>query len=168
MTRVADPCAGCTLLLRNCQEACFVNLRLFRQMLLVLLKDLLAIRSFELGVCLVDSAEITRLNESFLDHQGPTDVITFNYSERGSTSVLHGDVFICMTEAVRQAREFGSTWQSELVRYAVHGLLHLQGYDDRQSDARRTMKRQEQRLVKALAKQFALRELGRKMNHRES
>ena len=168
MICVVDFGAGCTLLLRNCQEACFVNLRLFRQMLLVLLKDLLAIRSFELGVCLVDSGEITRLNESFLDHEGPTDVITFNYSERGSTSVLHGDVFICMTEAVRQAREFGSTWQSELVRYAVHGVLHLQGYDDRQSDARRTMKRQEERLVKALAKQFALRELGRKMNHRES
>jgi rRNA maturation RNase YbeY len=72
---------------------------------------------------------------------------------------LHGELFICVEDAVRQAREFGTNWQSELVRYAVHGVLHLLGYDDLKPDLRRTMKRAENRLVRGLEKSFLLAEL---------
>ena len=51
----------------------------------------------------------------------------------GETPVLlccTGKSFVCLDEAVRQARRFHTTWQSELVRYVVHGVLHLLGYDD--------------------------------------
>ena len=43
---------------------------------------------------------------------------------------LHGEIFICVDEAVWQARKFRTSWQSEIVRYLVHGVLHLLGHDD--------------------------------------
>jgi probable rRNA maturation factor len=55
---------------------------------------------------------------------------------------------------VAQARRFHVHWQSELVRYIVHGLLHLQGFEDLDPAARRRMKRQEDRLLKHLAGRF--------------
>src|SRR5580765_410553 len=119
-----------SLNLRNRQRACAVSLRLFRQITLVLLNEVMAVKRFELGVCLVETNEITRLNEKFLRHAGSTDVITFNYSPRRKQNVIHGEILICVSEAVEQSRRFRTTWQAELVRYLVHGLLHLRGYDD--------------------------------------
>ena len=46
--------------------------------------------------------------------------------------------------------EFGTSWQQELIRYLVHGILHLLGFDDQQPAQRRTMKREENRLVRHL------------------
>ncbi|HYV61422.1 MAG TPA: rRNA maturation RNAse YbeY, partial [Bryobacteraceae bacterium] len=68
-----------------------------------------------------------------------------------------------IADAVSQARQFGVRWESELVRYLLHGLLHLDGLDDRTPVARRRMKREENRLLKLTSRQFALRDLaGRK------
>jgi rRNA maturation RNase YbeY len=66
-----------------------------------------------------------------------------------------------VADAVKQAGEFKTTWQSEVVRYAVHALLHLRGYDDLQPAKRRVMKREENRLMRELAKRFDLREVER-------
>jgi len=52
-------------------------------------------------------------------------------------------------------------WQSEVVRYIVHGVLHLLGHDDLRADLRRKMKREENRLVRLLARRFALAQLSR-------
>ena len=73
---------------------------------------------------------------------------------------LRGDLVICLDEAQRQAREFGVPWQAELVRYVVHGLLHLRGFDDRTTAARRAMKRAEGRVVRRLVARFSLSRLG--------
>ena len=64
--------------------------------------------------------------------------------------------YFCLDEAVKQAREFRTTWQSELARYVVHGVLHLRGYDDLAPAPRRRMKREENRLVRKLALHFGL------------
>jgi probable rRNA maturation factor len=153
-----------------------VDLRLLRRIVRALLQETWQDGSFDLAIYVVAAAEITRLNESFLRHKGSTDVITFDYAERVgqasrlSTSgapkrrsrdrrdarpaLLHGEIFVCLEEAVSQARRFRATWQSELVRYVVHGLLHLLGYEDRASRARRRMKGAEDALVQRLARQF--------------
>lgn len=125
-----------------------------------LLRDLLRKEIFDLAVCLVDSQEITRLNERFLQHRGSTDVITFDYCDAATSRWLSGEIFICVDEAVKQARRFRTSWQSEVVRYVVHGVLHLCGYDDRTAGARRRMKRREDRLVKQLTERFPVRRLG--------
>ena len=74
---------------------------------------------------------------------------------------VHGEIFICIDEAVTQARRFRTTWPSELVRYLVHGILHLQGYDDLTPAARRKMKREENRLLQQLARHYLLQRLSK-------
>ena len=59
---------------------------------------------------------------------------------------------------------FGATWQSEIIRYLAHGILHLEGYDDTEPAARRAMKRVENQLVKALSQRFELDKLDRVKN----
>ncbi len=100
----------------------------------------------EVGIHLVSAREMAKVNWDFLRHEGSTDVITFDH---GSTAErLHGELFISVADAVEQAAEFGTTWDEELVRYVIHGLLHLCGYDDLEPAKRRVMKRHENRLVK--------------------
>ncbi len=67
---------------------------------------------------------------------------------------LHGEIFICVDEAIAQARKYAPRWQSEIVRYVIHGILHLLGHDDSRPAARRRMKREENRLLRRLAGKF--------------
>lgn len=154
------------LTLGNRQRTRPVDLRLLRRIARELFALLPQVPPVRLELCLLDDVEMIRLNETFLHHAGTTDVITFDYSELGTRnselSQLHGEIFICLDEARRQAHRFHTTWQSELVRYLVHGVLHLVGHDDRTAAARRRMKREEDRLVAALAARFPLSRLARK------
>src|SRR5689334_3973530 len=120
---------------------------------------------------------MARINQTFLQHEGSTDVITFDHSKTPPTrpfdvnspspaagpgpGPIHGEIFISVPDAVAQAREFGTTWQDELVRYVIHGLLHLLGHDDLQPAARRVMKRAENRLVAALTQTHPVSQLQR-------
>jgi len=121
---------------------------------------------------------MAELNKKFLNHQGSTDVITFDYtSENRGEAVrfstprtksgrfrrpadgnarLHGEILISMDDALAQARQFRTSWQSELVRYIIHGLLHLQGYDDLSASDRVRMKRREDQLLQQVADHFSL------------
>ena len=69
---------------------------------------------------------------------------------------------MCVDVAVEQARRFRVTWQAELARYVIHGILHLQGHDDQNAAGRRRMKREEGRLLKELGGRFRLSKLARK------
>jgi probable rRNA maturation factor len=115
----------------------------------------LKIERAELGIILVGTREMAFLNEKFLGHEGATDVITFDYrsspSRRMRTTDLHGEIFVCVAEAERQAKIFETDWRSEVVRYVVHGILHLIGHDDLRPAARRKMKAAEGRLVRRLS-----------------
>ena len=159
----------------NRQRTKKINARLLKQIAKTLLAEL-QINEAELGINLVAATEMARVNETFLNHTGSTDVITFNHADRPNTSpspvgreragvrvlsALHGEVFICVEVAVSQAKQFQTTWQSEVVRYLTHGVLHLLGHDDHRPIARRKMKREENRLLRLLAKEFPLARLAR-------
>jgi probable rRNA maturation factor len=92
------------------------------------------------------------INREWLGHAGCTDVISLDYGERGGGEGLQGDVFICPEEAVIQARRFRTGWQLELVRYLVHGVLHLRGFDDLDTGARRVMKGEEDKVLRKLGR----------------
>ena len=143
-----------------------VSVLLLRKIAITLCGELLQLKDGELSVVLLPAREMTRLNERFLQHAGSTDVITFNYSEQTTHnqpqgSGLHGEIFICVDEALIQARRFHTTWQVESVRYLVHGALHLLDYDDQRIEERRQMKREENRLVRELVRRFPVRKLAR-------
>ncbi len=148
-----------TLNIRNRQRRLRLDVRRFRQMADYAVELRLGKRAFELSIFIVGAAEMARINLKHLQHEGSTDVITFPYSDAGSAESLVGDIFICIDDAIQQARSFKSTWQSELVRYFIHGLLHLEGYDDLTPAKRRIMKREENRLVRHLTGIFPLNRL---------
>lgn len=152
------------LSLTNRQRTRPIGLPLLRRIVRTLLGELVQIEQVDLGICLVAAPEMARLNETFLRHAGSTDVLAFDYAEhatRNAVHAVHGEVFVCVDEAVAQARRYRTSWQAELVRYVVHGVLHLRGFDDRTPAARRRMKSAEDRLVGALARRFTLSDLGR-------
>ena len=124
----------------------------------------LKITEAELGIHLVGAQKMTEVNWQFLRHEGSTDVITFDHSEKrkaksGKRNQIHGELFICLDDAMEQAKQFQTTWTAETVRYAVHGILHLLGYDDLKPALRRTMKREENRLMRWVDNEFSLAQL---------
>jgi probable rRNA maturation factor len=151
-----------TLVFKNRQRVRRVDTPLLRRITRWLLEASLCVPEYELCVHLVGAVEMARVNETFLQHEGSTDVITFDHLESVRPRALHGELFICLDDAVKQAGEFNTTWQSELTRYVIHGLLHLRGHDDRKPAARRAMKREENRLLRETSRAFTLSELARK------
>ena len=100
----------------------------------------------DLSMLLVDEAHIANLHEKWMEEPGPTDVLSFPMDElrphsmagpnraRGRNGedlepVLLGDVVICPQVAAAQAKQAGHSTQAELELLAVHGVLHLLGYD---------------------------------------
>lgn len=154
--------------LRNRQRQRRINRPLLARLLRCLIESRLGRRDCELAFHLLSARAMAELNWRHLRHPGSTDVITFPYSDPAGTEPLVGDVFICIDEAVAQAAAFKTTWQSELVRYAVHAVLHLQGHDDLDAARRRTMKRAENRLLRELTSRFSLQSLGRNPRRRFS
>lgn len=110
--------------------------------------------SGRLGAYFIHAAEMARLNEQFLGHAGSTDVLAFNYQEGAQPGEWCGEIFVSVDDAVASAPRFRATWQLELARYLVHGILHLRGYDDRRPAARREMKKEENRVLKALSRRL--------------
>ena len=144
------------LAIANRQRTKKINTRLLKQIAGELFAELKIVEA-DLGIALVSAKEMATVNWQFLQHEGATDVITFDHES--TRTKLHGELFICVDVAMAQAKEFKSSWQSELVRYVVHGVLHLLGYDDLKPELRRKMKREENRLVRLLAKRFSLAQL---------
>jgi probable rRNA maturation factor len=146
------------LQLRNRQRDRSINLPLLRQICTALLEDLLNFSEYELAIHFVSARMMTQLNEKFLNHIGPTDVITFDFREGYDPALaerqLAGEIYICVAVAEKQAVEFATTWKEEVARYIAHGVLHLIGHDDLVLEKRRQMKREENRLVKTLSRRF--------------
>ena len=82
---------------------------------------------------------LRKINIEFLDHDYYTDVITFPYDGNS----IHGDVFISSDRVRENAEVAGVSFERELSRVMVHGLLHLAGYDDKSPDDKRRMTERE-------------------------
>ncbi len=80
-------------------------------------------------LAVVDKDRIAGMNDSFLRHRGPTDVISFDLSGR-ETAGLCAQIIICGQVAREQATARGLKAIDELLLYVIHGLLHVIGYDD--------------------------------------
>lgn len=91
----------------------------------------------EVFVWLISDWRMAGLHQKFLGQAGPTDVLAFQ----------HGEIFISVETARRQARAFGNSLIHELKLYIVHGLLHLHGFDDRTPTEARGMKAVQERTL---------------------
>jgi probable rRNA maturation factor len=90
---------------------------------------------------------MSRIHKQFMNIDEPTDVMTFplEFDEMGNPT--SGEVIVCVPEARRQARESGIPVNNEVLLYALHGLLHLCGFDDKTPAAFEAMHRQEDELL---------------------
>jgi probable rRNA maturation factor len=88
----------------------------------------------EVSVAFLSDAEITALNREYLDHDRPTDVISF--ALHGEGEPVLGDVYVGVDQALRQAEELGVEPREELLRLAVHGTLHVVGHDHPEGEER--------------------------------
>lgn len=91
----------------------------------------------QVDVSIVGARKITTLNEKYLKHQGPTDVLSFPQHDKGQLgeipmpegALAHlGDIVISFPEAVRMAKRFGKMVDQQICFYLEHALLHLLGY----------------------------------------
>jgi probable rRNA maturation factor len=104
----------------------------------------------EMSVALVGDARMSELHEEFMGIAGPTDVLTFPLETNAIGQVTEGEVVICVTEGRRRAREHRVQPELELLLYALHGMLHLCGYDDRTHRAYAKMHRTEDEILQRL------------------
>ncbi len=93
------------------------------------------VESASVTVVYLDSDKMAKLNLDFLQHEGPTDVITFPLEEEQ----IDGEIYICPDVAKEQAVEYKCTFKDELLRLTAHGALHLCGYDDDTEEKRNKM-----------------------------
>jgi len=103
----------------------------------------------EISLAFVDNATIHTLNKRYLDHDEPTDVLSFPLSEPGARR-LSGELVIGAEVAQSQAAERGHDVQAELALYIIHGLLHLCGYDDHDDGEAAEMRARERHYLQQL------------------
>ena len=101
----------------------------------------------ELSLALVGDAKMSALHEQFMGIAGPTDVLTFPLDEDARGRVTAGEVVVCVPEARRRAKTEGTDLRREALLYALHGMLHLCGYDDRTPADFARMHRAEDRIL---------------------
>ncbi len=100
----------------------------------------------EIEVVFVDEKKIIETNRQYLNHDYITDIITFPYGDE--TDLLEGTLFCCAAQIKRQAKEFEVSFENEVLRIVIHGLLHLIGYDDATDERRSVMRTLEDKYIR--------------------
>ncbi|HEY2585592.1 MAG TPA: rRNA maturation RNase YbeY [Tepidisphaeraceae bacterium] len=103
-----------------------------------------------LSLAFVNDAKMSQLHQEFLNIPGPTDVLTFELDHDKKGRVTAGEVVVCVPEARRQAKQRGSAIEKELLLYALHGMLHLCGFDDRTASGYHRMHHKEDQILTRL------------------
>jgi len=113
--------------------------RLTRALEMILREE--GVEAAAISLAIVDDPTIQDLNRRFLDHDEPTDVLSFVLDEEAGR--LEGDVIVSADTAARTAAQLQWSAGDELLLYTVHGALHLVGYDDLDPDSRGEMRERE-------------------------
>lgn len=92
----------------------------------------------EIGIYVTTDDEIQELNARHLNHDYPTDVISFSYE--ANRPEIHGELVVSMDTAKKCASQAGWDAEPELILYIVHGVLHITGMDDHDDDERAEMR----------------------------
>jgi probable rRNA maturation factor len=119
--------------------------------------DALGYPEAQLSILIVNDDQIAELNRRYLNHAGPTNVISFPMQEGPFSDItpdLLGDVVISVDTAHREAEEAGMAMQERLNQLLIHGILHLVGYDHVNSNQEaKAMERKSNELIKRIQKE---------------
>ena len=117
-----------------------------------------------LSLSWVSESEMAEINQAYVGHTGPTDVICFDYRQSPDSLPETGDgaddveveIIICPAVAAREAARRSLPYSRELTLYLVHGLLHAAGEDDLKPELKRVMRRREASALRRLSEKFNL------------
>ena len=120
--------AGPRISIANLQELVPIDRGRMKEIVRAVLREE-GVSEAEITLAFVDNPTIRQLNKRYLDHDEPTDVLSFPMSDPGSRR-LTGELVIGAEVAQAEAASRGHDVQAELALYLIHGLLHLCGYGD--------------------------------------
>lgn len=104
----------------------------------VLLKEGFSFQSINFIFC--TDHFLLKLNRQFLGHDSLTDILTFDYTSENTPEELSGEIFISVDRVKENAKIFGVTFDEEIQRVMVHGVLHLCGYSDKTQKEKKQMR----------------------------
>ena len=124
------------------------------------LKKVIEMEGFELSeinYIFCSDEYLLQINQEYLKHNTYTDIITFDYTEnelllKKRVGGISGDIFISIDRVAENAKKFSKTFENELYRVMIHGVLHLLGYTDKTKNTKEEMTKQEDLCLKALNK----------------
>lgn len=104
----------------------------------------------DISILFCNDEYILQVNNQYLEHNYFTDIITFDYSEKNSSGklVVSGDLTISVDTVLENSKIFESTFENELHRVIVHGVLHLLGYNDKTESEVKIMRSKEDNYLK--------------------
>lgn len=104
----------------------------------------------DVSVAIVDDVTMHDLNRKYLQHDYPTDVLSFMLSSTGEP--LEGEIIVSADTAAREASRYGWDKEDELLLYLIHGTLHLTGHDDASDSDRAVMRAKERQYLAELGR----------------
>jgi probable rRNA maturation factor len=114
------------------------------ELLFLWLSDSIKNEGFECGdinLILCSDEHLLEVNQTFLNHDYYTDIVTFDYS---FGSLLSGDLFISLDRVLDNSTQYNESFLTELRRVCVHGILHLCGFKDKTTDEEKLMRSKEE------------------------
>jgi rRNA maturation RNase YbeY len=98
----------------------------------------------EISYIFCDDEYLLEINKQYLNHDYYTDIISFDYTENEFVS---GDIFISIDRVKENASDYGVSFDNELKRVIIHGILHFCGYKDKSQEEERMMRLKEEEKI---------------------
>ncbi len=115
-------------------------------------------QNFRIAINFVDIDTISKLNRQYVRHEGPTDVISFNYG-KSCENDIDAELFICTDVADEASRRLNRNFSDEVALYVIHGILHVSGEEDETPVQKRRMRRLEAELISDICRKFNFRKI---------
>ena len=94
----------------------------------------------EINYIFCDDIYLNHINKEFLKHDSFTDIISFDYS---LGKQINGDIYISIERVLDNAEQYNVTFENELRRVMIHGVLHYMGYKDKTTEEKKVMRLKE-------------------------
>jgi len=98
----------------------------------------------EISYIFCDDEYLLEINKQYLNHDYYTDIISFDYTE---ADVISGDIFVSIDRVKENALDFGVSFDNELKRVIIHGVLHFCGFKDKSKEEEETMRFKEEEKI---------------------
>lgn len=102
----------------------------------------------ELSYVFTSDESLLEINQSYLNHDTYTDIITFDYSDEANT--INGEILISVERVKENAEKFEVEFVHELARVMIHGVIHLLGYNDKTANEKTIMREKENTCISLL------------------